>query len=407
MATYTVVGRSIPRPDGVDKVTGQGRYAADCVPPGTLWGRALLSPYPHARILGIDTSRARQLPGVHAVITAADIVSGPWGRLIKDVPVLAVDRVRFAGERVAAVAAVDEDTAQQAIDLIDVTYEELPAVFDPLEALADSSPLLHPDFAAYPGADHFEGQSNAYTTTVQERGDLEAGFTAADIIVENTYTTQRVHQAYLEPQSVLIKIDGGAVEVWTCSKSPYDTRNALALAVLEPEDNVVLNHTYVGGDFGGKQTPANLPICYFLAKETGRPVCMVSDYLEEFMAANPRCSAILRLRTGVTRAGVITAHHAQAFLNTGAYAGFKPHGVIGHVVRAGWPGRTACPTPASSRVRSTRTRCRAATCGRPACLRACSLPSRIWTRSLVGWTSIRWSSACGTSWRKAKRLPSA
>jgi CO/xanthine dehydrogenase Mo-binding subunit len=340
---YSVIGRPLARPDGVDKVTGRGRYAADHMLPGTLWGKSLHSPHPHARILHIDTEAARRLPGVHAVITAADIDFGPWGRAIKDIPVLARDRVRFAGERVAAVAAEDEDIAQEALDLIEVEYEELPAVFDALEAMWESAPLLHPDFGTYPGGRRLDRPSNAYSTAVNERGDVEKGFAEADLIVENTYTTPRVHHAYLEAQSLLVNVVDGAVQVWACSKAPYDTRKAMAIAVEQPEEAVIFNHSYIGGDFGGKATPANLPIAYFLAKASGRPVRMVHEYIEEFMAANPRHSTVIRLRTGVKRDGTITAHHAQAYVNSGAYAGYKPLGIIGGGVRAacGGPYRMA------------------------------------------------------------------
>jgi CO/xanthine dehydrogenase Mo-binding subunit len=333
-----VIGKPLGRPDGVDKVTGTGRYSADHPLPGMIWGKSPHSPYPHARILKIDTSAAKALPGVHAVITADDIRFGPWGRAIKDVPVLAQDRVRFIGERVAAVAAEDEDIAQAALDLIEVEYEELPAVFDTLEAIEDGAPLLHPDYPAYMGARPLEKVSNAYSSAVNEKGDIEAGFAEADVVVENAYTLSRQHHAYLETQSVAINIEGGVVQVWTCSKAPYDTRNALSIAIEVPDENVVFNHSYIGGDFGGKATPANLPICYFLAKAAGRPVLMVQEYIEEFMAGNPRHSAVIRLRTGVKKDGTITAHHARAFVNSGAYAGYKPLGIIGGAVRSACGG---------------------------------------------------------------------
>jgi CO/xanthine dehydrogenase Mo-binding subunit len=335
---YRVIGKPLGRPDGVDKVTGTGRYSADHALPGMIWGKSLHSPYPHARILSIDTSAAEALPGVHAVITAADIAFGPWGRAIKDVPVLAQDRVRFIGERVAAVAADDEDIAQAALDLIEVEYEELPAVFDTLEAIEEGAPLLHPDYPSYMGARPVEKVSNAYSSAVNEKGDIEAGFAEADVVVENTYTLSRQHHAYLETQSVAINVENDVVQVWTCSKAPYDTRNALSIAIEVPDENVVFNHSYIGGDFGGKATPANLPICYFLAKATGHPVLMVNEYIEEFMAGNPRHSAVIKMKTGVKRDGTITAHHAQAFVNSGAYAGYKPLGIIGGAVRSACGG---------------------------------------------------------------------
>jgi CO/xanthine dehydrogenase Mo-binding subunit len=338
VTTYRVIGKPLGRPDGVDKVTGTGRYSADHPLPGMLWGKSLHSPYAHARILKIDTSAAKALPGVHAVITADDIEFGPWGRAIKDVPVLAKDRVRFIGERVAAVAADDEDVAEEALNLIDVEYEELPAVFDTLEAIEEGAPLLHPDYPSYMGARPLEKVTNAYSSAVNEKGDLEAGFAEADLVIENTYTLSRQHQAYLESQSVAINVENDVVQVWTCSKAPYDTRNALSIAIEVPDENVVFNHSYIGGDFGGKATPANLPICYFLAKAAGRPVLMINEYIEEFMAGNPRHSVVIKLRTGVKKDGTITAHHAHAFVNTGAYAGYKPLGIIGGAVRAACGG---------------------------------------------------------------------
>src|SRR5215510_788524 len=151
MATYHVSGQPTRRVDGKEKATGHARYAADVSLPGTLWGKSLHSPYAHARIVHIDTTAARQVSGVHAVITGAEVRGGLWGRAVKDVPVLAYERVRFVGERVAAVAADDEDIAQRALDLIEVEYDERPAVFEPLDALKDNAPILHPDFNAYFG----------------------------------------------------------------------------------------------------------------------------------------------------------------------------------------------------------------------------------------------------------------
>src|SRR5262245_44391631 len=163
MATYQVIGQPTRRVDGAEKATGRARYAADVSLPGTLWGKSLHSSYAHARILRIDTTAATQVPGVHAVITGADARGALWWRAVKDVPVVAYDRVRFVGERVAAVAAEDEDIAQRALDLIEVEYEELPAVFDPLDALKDEAPILHPNFNAYVGfPQKMERPSNAY-----------------------------------------------------------------------------------------------------------------------------------------------------------------------------------------------------------------------------------------------------
>jgi CO/xanthine dehydrogenase Mo-binding subunit len=341
MNTYQVIGTPTRRVDGDDKATGRARYAADMLLPGTLWGKSLHSPYAHARIVRIDTTAARQVPGVHAVITGAEVRAGLWGRMVKDVPVLAYERVRFFGERVAAVAADDEDIAQQALDLIEVEYDELPAVFEPLEALQDEAPILHPAFNTYIGfAQKMEKPSNAYHRTVFEKGDLARGFAEADHIVEHTYVTPRVHQGYIEPQAVLVHIDDtGRVHVWVCSKVPYNTRESLATAGGIPEEQILFHHVYIGGDFGGKGNSRNTPICYYLARASGRPVRMVSDYVEEFLAGNPRHATAVRLKTGVKRDGTLTAHQVSYTVNSGAYAAFKPTGTIGGANQAAGPYR--------------------------------------------------------------------
>ena len=341
MATYHVIGQSTPRVDGAAKATGQARYAADVILPGTLWGKSLHSPYAHARIVRIDTTAAQQVPGVHAVITGADVRGGLWGRAVKDVPVLAYDRVRFCGERVAAVAADDEDIAQSALDLIEVEYEALPAVFEPHAALKDNAPILHPDFNSYVGfPQKMSKPSNVYHRTFFEKGDLERGFAEADLIIENTYVTQRNHQGYIEPQAVLVNIDdSGRVHVWVCSKVPYNTRESLATAAGLSEEQFLFHHVYIGGDFGGKGNSRNTPICYFLAKATGRPVRMVSDYIEELFAGNPRHSVEVRLKSGVKRDGTLIAHQVHYLVNSGAYAAFKPGGLINGYNQAAGPYR--------------------------------------------------------------------
>ena len=339
MADYVELGRPTPRVDGLAKVTGSARYVADQTIPGMISGRLVHSTRSHARILGIDTAAARALPGVHAVITGEDVGEYLYGRRIKDIPVLARGIVRYSGERVAAVAAETEEIARHAADLIDVTYEDLPAVLDVPEALDPDAPLLHPDFNAYPGVRPLSEPSNAYQWTVNDRGDLDAGFAEADIIVEGEYETQRHHQAYLEPHASLVSIEGGRTHVWTNTKVPQNIRDDLAATVGLSRDDIVLHHSHIGGDFGGKGTPLDLPVCYFLARAAGRPVRMVADYIEEFMAGSPRHATRTRLRTGVMRDGSIRAHHVEFFVNSGAYAGYKPAGVIGGAPRAAGPYR--------------------------------------------------------------------
>ena len=343
--TYRVVGQPIPRIEGPAKVTGQARYAADFLQPGAVWGKCLHAPYSHAGIVRIDTSRARAVPGVHAVITGADTRDGGlWGRGVKDAPPLAFGRVRYYGERVAAVAADDEDIAQAALELIEVEYEELPAVFDPREAMRDGAPILHPDFNSYFGFKiKHEQPSNIHHESHLERGDVEQGFSEADVIVENTYITQRQSQGMLEPQSILVWIDPAddRVHLWHCNKVPYFVRGALAVAAGIPEERIVVHPTYIGGDFGNKGNSRLTPICYYLAKTSRRPVRMISDYTEEFLAGNPRHHVMLRLRSGVKRDGTLTAHTVDHVVNSGAYAAFKSYGTIAGANEAAGPYRVA------------------------------------------------------------------
>ena len=326
MQAYHVIGTAAPRVDGVAKTTGAARYAADTDLPGMLWMKALRSPYPHARIISIDTSGAQRLPGVHAILTGADVAGVLYGRRLRDVPALAHERVRFAGERVAAVAASDAEIAQRAVDLINVVYEELPAVLEPEDALADGAPLLHPGVQAYHGLPTSLPQpTNAFVSDVWGRGDPERGFAEADLVVEGVYTTQRAHQAYLEPHSCVVWLDNdGRLQVWAPNKAPHRLKLNLADALdLDPE-RIVVRHSTIGGDFGGKGSPMDIPVCYFLAQKTGRPIKSVMTFAEEFSAANPRHPSVVRMRTGVKRDGALTAHEARFLFNSGAYGGFKP-----------------------------------------------------------------------------------
>ena len=310
--SYTTIGQPTPRVEGQEKVTGATQYTADVALPGTLWGRALRSPLPHARIVRIDTSRAQQVPGVHVVLTGADVRGIRYGRRLFDVPVLAEDRVRFVGERVAAVAAEDKDAAEEALALIDVEYEELPAVFDPLEALEEDAPILHPEVNSYIGLPKpLEKPSNAFARDTWSKGNIDEGFAQADLIIENTFTVPRQHQAYLETHSCVVWLDDqGRVQVWASSKVPYQVKEQLSVALGLPKERIRLNPVAIGGDYGGKGSPMDIPLAYFLAVRTGRPVKMVMDYVEELTAGNPRHAAIIQLKTGVKRDGTIVAHQA-------------------------------------------------------------------------------------------------
>lgn len=341
MTSYTNIGRSVTRLDAREKVTGAAMYTADIALPETLWGAALRSPLPHARIVNIDVSRALAVPGVHAVLTGDDVRGIRYGRRLYDVPILAEDKVRFIGERVAAVAAVDRDAAEEALLLIDVEYQELPAVFEPLEALAADAPILHPDVNSYVGLPvPVESPTNAFVSETWGRGDIELGFSQADVIVENTFTVARQHQAYLETHTCLVWIDDqGRVQIWASCKVPYALKQQLSAALGLPEERIRLNPVNIGGDFGGKGSPMNIPLTYFLAVRTGRPVKMVMEWVEEFIAGNPRHAALIQMKTGVKQDGTLVAHQSRVLFNSGAYGGFKPApGVnLGGASKAGGP----------------------------------------------------------------------
>src|SRR5262247_3919189 len=205
---HRVVGQPIARVDGIEKVSGAVRYTADVALPGLCWGKALRSPLPHARIVSIDTGRARALPGVLAVLTARDLPDVRVGRRMFDMPLLAGDRVRFIGEKVAVVAAADPNVAEEALALIDVEYEDLPAVFDAAEAIAGGAPLVHENPGAYEGAPAERPHPNVQSVLRFTLGDVEAGFRQADRVFEHTFRTQMAHQGYLEPHAGVVALDG-------------------------------------------------------------------------------------------------------------------------------------------------------------------------------------------------------
>jgi CO/xanthine dehydrogenase Mo-binding subunit len=337
-----LIGKSIPRIDGPAKTTGRAEYTADVKLDGMLFGRILRSPYAHARIKSIDASKAKAMLGVRAVVTANDTFAGArYGRAIVDIPVLAEGVVRYVGEQVAAVAADDEDIADRALQLIEVQYEELESVHDPETAMKAEAPLLHPNLLEYQGLPKpLEAASNNYTTFDWVQGDVEAGLADADIVVENTFTTPRQHQGYMEPHSCVVSIDDdGRLHVWAGNKSPYPARRFLAIATGLDQSAIVLHPVTIGGDFGGKGSPLPIPIAHLLAKATGCPVKMVFDYSEDLIAANPRHPAVIHMRTGVNRDGTIIAHDSVVIFDSGAYAGYKPGGHLGGAAAAAGPYR--------------------------------------------------------------------
>ena len=324
---YTTIGKSLPRIEGAGKVTGQTRYAADLPFEGLLWAKVLRSPIPHGRIVSIDKSRASALPGVHAVLTGADVPEVFVGTRVKDQPVLATDRVRFAGDAVAAVAAESKDIAEQAINLIEVEYEELPFIEDPVEALKPSAPLIHEDRLKYKNAPQLpEGISphNLQSYVLWKNGDLEAAFKRASRVFEHTFRTPLSHHGYIEPHACTVQVHpDGRVEVWASNKGPWGLRDQMAGDFAIAKEKVKVHVVHVGGDFGAKASLIDVPIAYFLSKATARPVKLVFDYSEEILAGGHRHPAVITLRTGVEQDGTLAAVKATIHFSGGAYGSQK------------------------------------------------------------------------------------
>lgn len=325
-----LVGRPIPRLEGAEKVSGTLHYAADFQIPGALWAKMLRSPHPHARIAKIDSARAAALPGVHAVVTGADIPPVLTGLRMKDMPVLARERVRFVGEPVAAVAADSEEIAEEALALIDVQYEMLPYVTDPLKAIEPGAPVLHENPAAYKNAPERNTElPNIQSYGVWSNGDVETAFNNAARIFEHTFRTPLGFHAYLEPHACTVRInDGERVEIWASNKAPFALRDRIARDLNLDPAKIKVHILPVGGDFGGKTSVVEVPVCYFLAKQTGRPVKMVNDYTEELTACAHRHPLVMTLRTGVDKDGKLCALHARAVFSGGAYAGLKANAEV-------------------------------------------------------------------------------
>ena len=265
---FSSVGTSARRLDGAPKVTGATRYTADHSLPGMIWGKCLRSPLPHARIRRLDVEKARNLKGVFAVLTAADLPDRLTGIILKDMPVLARDRVRFIGERVAVVGATSPEIAEEALSRIAVEYEELPAVYDPLQAMAAGAPLIHEHLESYDGLRlPLPDIPNLHNYAQWRSGDHRQGLADADFVFEQSFTTQRAHQGYLEPHAVVIQVlSAEKILIWSTAKQVYLSRTNLAEWLGISEEKIIFQVGAIGGDFGGKGTLMDLPVCYFLAK---------------------------------------------------------------------------------------------------------------------------------------------
>jgi len=327
MAEYSLIGKRIPQINSREKVTGEAIYCADLKIPGMLVGKIKRSPYPFARIISIDASKAQKIRGVKTVITARDVTQFPYGYIPDEVP-LAFEYVRFVGDEVAAVAAIDEETAEEALDLIEVEYEELTPVLDVEKAMEPGAPAVHPELSGVK-------QNIAYNIDYT-RGDGEAAFEQADLVLEERFSTQAAHQVYLEPQACIAHWDvSDKLTIWCSLQRPFVTRATIAKTLGIPEYRIRMIQLYVGGGFGGKgATPQRLyPISALLSKKAGKAVKIVLDRAEDLMAGRPRLSEIIDLRLGFKMDGTLIAESAVITANTGAYVELTPSILIASAVR--------------------------------------------------------------------------
>lgn len=327
------VGVSIPRLEALEKALGKAVYTDDLALPGMLHGALLLSPHPHARIVSIDLSRASALPGVRAIVTGADAPDHRHGMLIHDETPLARERVRYAGEPVAAVAADDVETARRAAALIAVTYEVLPAVFSIDEALADRAPLVHERAADYTRvAPDIAGRvPNELCWCRMEHGDVEAAFARSAYVVEGVYETGAQSHAYLEPAGALASIDAlGRVTVWSSTQSISRVLANIHHSLDIPMARIRAIAPRVGGGFGGKSEAQTQIIAVMLARASGRPVKVVLPREDDMRAMRTRHPARIHIRTGVDGEGRLLAREVEAWIDGGAYADDSP--VIANVI---------------------------------------------------------------------------
>lgn len=321
------IGSSPSRLDAWEKVTGRALYVVDLKLRGMLYAKVLRSPIPHGRILDLDVAKARALPGVAAVVTGKDFPY-VFGATILDQPFLTFDRVRFVGDPIAAVAAVDLDTAEEALSLITVELEPLPALFDPVEAMKPEAILIHEGLSGYALAPGIfpVGGTNICNHFKLRKGDVEEGFRESDVILEETYTTQMVQHAHLEPHAAVAQVDrSGRITVWSNTQTPHFNRKALARALGISLHQVRVIGGPVGGGFGGKNYLKAEPICVALALKTrGRPVKLAYTREEEFGAAPVRHPTRIRCKTGMRRDGTWLAQEMEVLFDTGAYADIGP-----------------------------------------------------------------------------------
>jgi CO/xanthine dehydrogenase Mo-binding subunit len=329
------IGKSVRRLDYETKVTGTAQYLADMSVPGMCHGKILRSPYPHARIKRIDSSKAQRVSGVVAVLTRDDIlhdvgIEPYYGPVFKDQTIVATEKVRHVGDPVAAVAALTVDAAQEALRLIEVDYEELPAVLNVQDAITPKATPVHdtvriPEsgFADLAELKPVEG-TNICTHFKLNRGDIDKGLAEADHIFEDTFTLPATQHSFLETHACIASVDpGGRITVWATTQNPFVVRTQLANIFKVPVAKVRVIVPYLGGGYGGKVYPKVEPITVALAKKAGRPVRIVLSREEVFYTITKH-AAVIRMKTGVKKDGTLVARECEIHLDTGAYAEIGP-----------------------------------------------------------------------------------
>tara|TARA_B100000700_G_scaffold325852_1_gene435744 strand:- start:2630 stop:4918 length:2289 start_codon:yes stop_codon:yes gene_type:complete len=346
-------GKRFRKVDGDDKVTGRAQFGADFTAPGSLFGKIVRSPYAHAKVIAIDTSAAEALPGVEAVCTAADFPSDVSGDLdtgeveigIQFMANLIMGRrkVLFEGHPVAAVAANDSHIAEEAARLIKVDYEVLPAVTDPIEAMSPDAPLLHEGLVATSLSGSADTPSNIAGHMEGGKGDVEKGFAESDVVIERTYRTALVHQGYLEPEAETVhwRADGH-IDVWANSQGSFPLRQNMSNLLGVEVSKIKVIPLEVGGAFGAKNTPRVTPVAAILSRKSGKPVKIVLTREEVLKATGPASGAVVTVKVGATKDGVLKAAQARLVFGAGGFPGSP--------VLRGMQTIFACYQPENSRV---------------------------------------------------------
>ncbi len=319
-----IVGTNPVKHDGPDKVTGKAKFGADLFLPGMLMAKILRSPHPHANIKSIDTSKAEALPGVKSVVTGADFPDLPLGSPGGDMTrnIMACEKVFYDGHPVAAVAATSEPIAKRALKLIEVEYEILPHVIDPVDAMKPDAPILH-DHLRTKGV---EGAEDTPTNVVERLdlaiGDVAAGFAAADFVIEHAYDSKPMHQGYIEPQGCVASYtDDGQIELWCCTQGTHVFRDRMAAILKMDSSKIRVTQSEMGGGFGGKTSFYGEPLAAILSKKAQRPVKIVLTRNEVFRCTGPVSGTHSKIKMGCTKDGKITAAEAELIFQTGAYTG--------------------------------------------------------------------------------------